>query len=153
MWSKLLILAVAVVLFAYWFRHNCLALLKTKSSRDYARQVAKANHLNFLEIQYRLQSDAEVDHFDSLIAALLSDYRLLSYLLRHTAVFHFGPESVHERMLMLYFRLVQFWYVVTHKLSRRQARRALEEMSQVLSHLANCMGERTALSGSGASRV
>lgn len=153
MLSQWLILAAVVVLLLYWFRHNCLAILRSKFARDYARQVASANRLSFLEIQYRLQADAERDQLDSLSESLLRDYRILTYLLRHTAEFQSGPESLNERMLMLDFRLMQLIYAMTRRLNRRQARRALDEMSQVLNHLANWMGQRTAPTGPSVSRA
>ena len=152
MLSSWLILASGLVLAIYWFRHNCRAILSSRWARDYASQVASANHLSFLEVQYGLEADGEPGRMHSLSQSLLRDYRILSYLLRHTGEAQWGPESFDARMLMLDFRLMQGWYSVTRKISRGQARRALEEMSGVLTHLANCMGQRTILNGSGVSR-
>lgn len=140
-----LILACGIVLLAYWFRHSCHAILRSGCLRDYAHQVARANHLSFLEIQRRLQAPGELEELESLSASLMRDYRLLSYLLRHTAEFQTGPEALNERMLMCYFRLMQLRYLVTRRFNRPQARRALEEMSRVVGHLANCLGQRAAL--------
>ncbi len=153
MLSELLIGLFASVLLVYWFRCNCRSILKAKSGRDYARQVATANRLSFPEIQSILRTGTAPDHFDPLGRLLLRDYRILSYLLRHTAALRFTPDGVNERMLMLDFRLMQIWYTLTRRLRPRQARRALEEMSCVLGGLAHHMGERALTHRSGLSRA
>jgi hypothetical protein len=140
--SSLLIIAFSVVLFLYWFRYTCLLILKTKTSRDYACQVAHANHLNFLEVSSRLQREP-TGQFASLHESLARDYRVLTYLLRHTASFPFKGRSVEQTMLMADFKLMQVYYAITGKFAASQARYALEEMSYILSHFANEMGERT----------
>ncbi len=142
-----------LVLLAYWFRHRCLAILDSRPSRDYAKQAAKANRLKFPEIQNRLQVDTGGDEFNSLRASLVQDYRMLSYLLRHTADFQPGPQNLGEWMLMADFHLMHAWYWLTVRVSHAQAKYALEEMSRIVNHLAHCMGRRTALAGSTVSHI
>jgi hypothetical protein len=142
--SSLLIITFSVVLFLYWFRYTCLLILKTKTSRDYARQVALANHLNFLEVSSGLVTDADAGQLAVIHASLSRDYRVLSYLLEHATSFPFKGRSLEQRMLMIDFKLMQLYYALTRKFASSQARLALEEMSYILSHFANVMGERSA---------
>lgn len=141
--SSLLIITFSVVLFVYWFRYTCLLILKTKTSRDYAHQVALANQLNFLEVSGRLQKDPGADQLATLHASLSRDYRVLTYLLQHAAGFPFKGRSLEQRMLMIDFKLMECHYGLTRKFAASQSRHALEEMSYILSHFANVMGERT----------
>lgn len=142
--SSLLIILFSVVLFLYWFRYTCVLILKTNPSRDYARQVAFANQLNFLEVSGRLQKDPGTDQLATLHASLARDYRVLTYLLRHAAGFPFRGRSLEQRMLMVDFKLMNFLFALTRNFAVSQARRSLEEMSYILNHFANVMGERTA---------
>jgi hypothetical protein len=153
MWAELLVALLALALFAYWFRRNCLAALKSQAIREQARRVAEANHLSFFEVRRRLEVAAEPDGFDSMGRALTQDYRILSFLLRHTGGTVQPRRGLMTRMLMLDFRLMQLWFRLTRRWSRRQARRALEEMSSILGHLADAMGQRPAPVRSGASRA
>jgi len=140
--SSILIIAFSAVLLVYWFRYTCLLILKTRTTRDYASSVVAANDLSFHEIQERLRDG--VAELDPLQKSLERDYRLLSYLLTHTAGFEVGGITVEQRMLLLDFRLMKLWYGLTRRIAVPQARAALEEMSQVLGQLANAMGERAA---------
>ena len=49
-------------------------------------------------------------------------------------------------MLQVDYRMMRAWYRVSRNLSPSVACRALEEMSQVVAHFANSMGERSAAS-------
>jgi len=49
-------------------------------------------------------------------------------------------------MLEIYYRLMCAWYSATNRFSPPTACRALGEMSFVLAHFANAMGERVAAS-------
>jgi len=48
------------------------------------------------------------------------------------------------RMLAMNYRLMDAWYQVSRRFSTEAARRALEDMSLVVAHFANVMGERSA---------
>jgi hypothetical protein len=141
--SSVLIIAFSFVLLVYWFRYTCLLILRTKTTKDYASSVVTANKLQFPHIQDRLR-DAESMPLDPLRKTLERDYRLLTYLMKHTAGFQVGGITVEQRMLLLDFKLMQMWYGATRKFAAPQARAALDEMSNILGHLANAMGERAA---------
>lgn len=141
--SSILIIAFSLVLLVYWFRYTCLLILRTTSSKDYAPEVAAANNLAYIEVQQRLRESAPLD---PLADSLARDYRLLNYLLRHTTGVQVGGFSVEQRMLSIDFKLMRIWYALTRRFAASQARFALREMSEILGHYANAMGERASTS-------
>jgi hypothetical protein len=144
--SILLLITSLLLLLVYWFRSSCLFILNTKRSLQYASHAAKANNLNFLDVQSRLEQEPDLVALDSLHEALSSDYRLLSYLLRHTAGPRSGGLNFQHRLLFADFRAMQIWYFLVRKISAGHARRALEEMTNILQHFAHAIGERAASS-------
>jgi hypothetical protein len=107
--------------------------------------VVTVNQLRFLEVQRRLGEQIANQHLDALEAVLRRDYRVLSYLLRT------GPESqtdgfaLEDRILKIDYALMRVCFAVTQRLGLPQARWALIEMSQIVGHFANSMGERLAV--------
>lgn|SRR5690348_3206052 len=147
------ITAGSAVLFGYWFRYTCLLILSAKTTRDYAGEVAAANHLNFLEVQHQLlahsQSGAPVE-LDRLHAALEHDYTTVKYLLDHMTGETEEESPVEARMLEMNYKLMCLWYRLNRSFSMSASCRALQEMSQVISHFASIMGERAALASAAA---
>jgi hypothetical protein len=143
------IVAGSALLFVYWFRYTCLLILSAKTACDYAGDVAKANQLNFLDVQARLREGSLVD-LDPLHSALERDYDLVTYLLKNAA--HSGEEesSLEAKMLEMYYGLMGAWYRVSRPFSTVAARSALEQMSAVVEHFANVMGERAAFGAAAA---
>ena len=140
--SELLIASLVLVLGAYWFRHNCRAILRTESSRDCARQVASANQLAFADMDDQLGVGLTADQLDNLNQSLLRDYRVITCLLRYTA----PPGHTHDmeqRLLMVDFRLMQWWYTLTRLYLRGPARRSLDERARILIHFANALAQRS----------
>lgn len=130
----------SVLLFGYWFRYTCLLILSAKTTRDYAADIVMANQLAFPGIQAQL-SNAAIADLDGLRASLDRDYAVLTYLLGHTS----NEESALEkRMLDINYRLMGAWYNMSSKFSPTAARKALDEMTMVVAHFANSMGERAA---------
>ena len=127
-----------------WFRYSCGLILSAKPAHDYTPQVAAANELGFLEVQQNLPQANERRVLDMLRKKLERDYHLLSYLLDHSPALHTGSEGFEQRMMMLDFELMKAYYALASLLSRSTARRALQEMTQVLCYFANTMGERGA---------
>ena len=132
------------LLFGYWFRYTCLLILSTKTIRDYAAAVAAANQLSFLEVQQRLGGCATAN-LEQLQAALDRDYKVLVSLLQTAAAVEDDQSSLETRMLKLNYRCMATWSRLSRQFSLRASCRALEEMSQVVAHLANMMGERAAV--------
>jgi hypothetical protein len=131
------------MLFSYWFRYTCLLIVSAKTALDYAGAVAAANQLNFLRVQSRLH-ERNVTDLDPLRQALERDYALLTYLLKNAAHSSSAESPIETRMLELNYRLVSAWYHVSRRFSTEAACRALEDMSMVVAHFANVMGERNA---------
>ncbi len=141
------IVAGSVLLLAYWFRYTCLLFLSAKTARDYAVDVAVANQLGFLDVQVRLRQGSLVE-LDPLHRALERDYSLITFLLKNAAPAS-AESAVEEtltelRMLEMYYRVMGAWYRVSRTFSTEAARHALEQMSVVVEHFANVMGERAA---------
>jgi hypothetical protein len=134
----------SVALFGYWFRYVCLMILNTKTAQDYAGQVATANQLGFLGVRAALQSNAA--DLDRLRDVLDRDYEILSGLLKHAASEQSGLE---KRMLETNYKLMHAWYAACSRFSPAAAARALDEMSQIVAHFANVMGE-SAVAGAAA---
>ena len=142
---SIIIIVISTILFAYWFRYTCVLILRTRNVRNYARQVAEVNHLSFLTAQQQLTAAENREQaFDSLHASLDRDYRVVSYLLRHAGTQ--GGQSIEEHMLQLDYQVMRVCYFIAKPFSPSSARQALLERASIISHLANAMGERVALS-------
>ena len=132
-------MAGSVLLFSYWFRYTCLLILSAKTTQDYAGEVAAANQLSFVRVQTQLQEGGP--ELAALQAALDRDYAVVTYLLKHASPAE-GESSIESRMLEMNYRLMRGWSVLSRRFSTELSRQALQEMSQVVAHFANLMGER-----------
>jgi hypothetical protein len=139
--ATIVITASSVLLFGYWFRYTCLLILSARTTRDYAGGVAAANQLKFPEVQAVLRSKGIAD-LDALKESLDRDYRVVTYLLRHSATPDERESALEKRMLEVNYRLMRTWYRFSRQLSPSAACKALEEMALVVAHFANSMGER-----------
>ena len=141
---SIIIIVLSTALFVYWFRYTCVLILRTRDARDYAQHVAEVNHLTFLTAQQQL-ADAQdkKESFDKLHESLDRDYRVVSYLLRHAGTQ--SGQSIEELMLRLDYQIMRTCYYVSRPFSV-SARRFLVERASIISHLANAMGERVAIS-------
>ena len=140
--ASILIILVSAALLAYWFRYTCVLILRTRTVKDYAAGMATANDLRFQEIQGSLVREASAADLPALQKALEGDYRLLTYLVEHTAGLEVGGLTIEQRMLMLDFMAMRLVCNLCRWVGIDYARGALEEMSCILNHLANAMGER-----------
>jgi len=141
--ATLVITFSSFLLFAYWFRYACRLILTAKPTHDYAGAVATANQLDFPKVKLQLR-DQDAD-LDRLKEALDRDYEVLVYLLRNTANPPIGEAAIEKRMLEIYYQVIRTWYSATNHISPPTASRALGEMSIVVAHFANAMGERAAV--------
>ncbi len=140
--TTVIITVSSVLLFGYWFRYTCLLILSTKTTRDFASDVATANQLGFLEVQSQLRASST--EFDKLRDALDRDYAVLTRLMSQVA--NQEGSGAEQRMLAINYRLMGAWYGVSSRFSTAAARKALDEMSMVVAHFANVMGEQAACS-------
>jgi len=134
----ILITVSSALLFGYWFRYTCLLILSARTTRDYAVDVAQANQLNFLQVQAELRSQPV--ELDRLQASLDRDYAVINGLIQSSS----GEWGMEDRMLQLNYRLMGAWCAVSRRFSAEMARQALDEMSTIIAHFANSIGERAA---------
>jgi len=130
---------VSCLLFGYWFRYTCLLILSTKTVRDYAATVAAVKQLDFPEVQARLRQCSSAN-LDQLHAALDRDYAVVVALLQK-AVRNWEQSSIETRMLQIDYRYLAAWSRLCRRFPLQASCRALEEMSQVVAHFANVMGQ------------
>ncbi|MGA3185899.1 MAG: hypothetical protein ABSF22_02215 [Bryobacteraceae bacterium] len=133
----------SAMLFAYWFRYTCLLILSAKTARDYAADFAYSNNLAFHQVQTQLQQAASPD-LDRLRAALDNDYKVVRNLLKYMPQTGEGQSALETQMLAINYRLMGALYQVSRHVSGSTAARALNEMSMVVAHFANMMGEQAA---------
>ena len=138
--TTVIITASSVLLFGYWFRYTCLLILSAKTARDFADQVAAANQLGFLEVQAQLRAASA--NLDSLRDTLDRDYAVLSSMLKQVKGSSVEESSLETTMLSVNYRVMRAWYRVSGVFSPAAARKALEEMSMVIAHFANTMGQQ-----------
>jgi hypothetical protein len=143
MLPELLIGLFVLLLSAYWFRYNCQAILKTRTSRERACQVAAANELKFVEAAETLDRDVAGEQLQTLHRCLQRDYIVLTSLLRYSSTLPTPGFTVDERLLMADFRLLEAWYEIVHRFAARRARRTLRERARILVHFANRMADRS----------
>ncbi|MEI9812283.1 MAG: hypothetical protein WDO18_06260 [Acidobacteriota bacterium] len=115
----ILIIVGSMLLFGYWFRYTCLLILSAKTTRDYAGEVAVANHLSFLEVQALLRDSGPVE-LDRLHASLDRDYQLVTSLIENAT----GTEDfrVEDRMLQMNYKFARFLFKTAGKFSPDVAR-------------------------------
>jgi hypothetical protein len=143
--ATVVITASSGLLFAYWFRYTCLLILSAKTARDYTSEVAQSNRLLFPEVQAQLEQGASPD-FDRLRSALDRDYQIIRDMMKGMPAWGEGQSALETQMLAINYRLMGAWYQATRHVSGSTAARALSEMSMVVAHFANLMGEQAAVS-------
>ena len=134
----LVITVSSVLMLGYWFRYSCLLILSAETTRDYAADVAAANQLSFLQVQTDLrESSADLSR---LQASLDRDLAVVTSLIQGAS----GPWGMEDRMLQLNYRVMSTWCSFSQRFSPEAGRRALDEMSMIVSHFANSLGEQAA---------
>ena len=144
--STILIISISGALLVYWFRYACLLILSAKTTTDYAAGIAMANELDCLEVSHRLRANQPIANLDELSQRLHRDYQVVTYLLANAARFDETGVSgtsvgMENSMLRMNYKLVRMAYKVMAPFAPRQARRAVDEMAQIVCHFANVMGE------------
>jgi hypothetical protein len=132
----------SILLFCYWFRYTCQLILSAATSQDYATSFAHAHQLCFQEAQLLL-SHGTLD-LDGLKEMLDRDYAALAQLMNQAENV---PAGIERHMLAIHYRIAAIWYRASGGVSVSAARKALEEMSHVVAHFANSMGECAAAAG------
>ena len=134
----LVITVSSVLMLGYWFRYSCLLILSAETTRDYAADVAAANQLSFLQVQTDLRESST--DLSRLQASLDRDLAVVTSLIQGAS----GPWGMEDRMLQLNYRVMGTWCSFSRRFSPEAGRRALDEMSMIVSHFANSLGEQAA---------
>ncbi|HEY4360724.1 MAG TPA: hypothetical protein VGN17_07130 [Bryobacteraceae bacterium] len=138
MMEKLLTGAITVssiLLFCYWFRYTCQLILSAATSRDYATSIAQSYRLGFLEAKERLLQGAP--EWDGVKQMLDRDYAVLMRLMEDAG-------GVERRMLAVHYSVAGACFKACRTVSPAAARKALDEMTQVVAYFANSFGEAAA---------
>lgn len=135
----LVITVSSVLMLGYWFRYSCLLILSAETTRDYAADIATANQLSFLQVQTELRNQQSTD-LNRLQASLDRDLAVVTYLIQNAS--GQGEWGMEARMLKLNYSLMSTWCSVSQRFSPEAGRRALDEMSMIVSHFANALGEQ-----------
>jgi hypothetical protein len=139
MLASILIIAFSLVLLVYWFRYSCILLLRNQSELATSSAAAADNRFHIVEVKERLLTEPQLD---PLHAFLQRDFQVLTYLLEHAAGLELS--SVEDRLLVIDYKVMRWWYQLTRIAAPVQARQALAEMALVLGILAGKIGERAA---------
>lgn len=142
MLASVLIIAISALLLIYWFRYTCLLLLRARAEQTEALAPISDVRLGMAGIREKLKGEVGLDALETL---LNRDYRVLTYLLEHAA--GHGLNSIEDRMLVLDFRIMRWWFRLTRVAAPRQALDALSEMSMVLNVLIGKLGPQAKLQG------
>ncbi|MDX2267435.1 MAG: hypothetical protein NW208_04970 [Bryobacter sp.] len=139
---SLILAAISVVLFAYWFRYSCILILRTRTAEDYALDVCRANGMTFAQIRIAIDSQGSMD-LDKAYTSLTQDFALVSQLLEQKASEETGFE---HKLLGANFQVTKLWFQVSRMVGLGTARTALTEMADTVAYFANSFGEASATS-------
>ena len=131
----------SIVLLGYWFRYTSLLILSTKTCQDFSYDIAHTHELQFHEARAALASTS-ADRFAVLLSGLDHDYRLVSALLRNVECGE-SRACLEDVILRIDFVGLKVAYRLSLPFSENVARLALTEMSDVVAHFANSVGERS----------
>jgi len=134
---SIFIILASAVMFLYWFRYTCLLLIE-KGNADYALKVASTIQLSFPLVKATVQAHSHTASLDHLHRSLDNDYQLLMDVLGQAAG---SSESIERRILAIDYKVMETWYKLTRTKNLGQAKRALSEMSSILSYFAAEIGE------------
>ncbi|MFY9727517.1 MAG: hypothetical protein WB579_22505 [Bryobacteraceae bacterium] len=139
MLASLIIIAISFALVLYWFRYSCILMLRN-SGLEADTAVSVDSQFSCRQVRELLRSGAQLERLEQ---ALERDYRLVTYLIEHAV--GLDLNSLEDRLLVLDYRVMQWWYRVTRRVSPDRARGALAEMADVLGVLAVRLDKRAGL--------
>jgi hypothetical protein len=140
MLASILIIGFSLALLAYWFRYSCILLLRNQEEQAETSHAIVDSRFRVCEVQQRLQT---AEPLDPLHASLQRDYQVLTYLLEHAAGLEL--EAFEDRLLVIDYKVMQWWYRLTKTAAPDQAREALKEMAVVLGILVSKIDQRAGL--------
>ena len=135
MLASALIIGLSLILLIYWFRYSCILMLRN-SSED-VRSAVMDSQFTCRQVKELLRGAAQLDPLER---ALERDYRLATYLIEHAA--GMDLNSVEDRLLVLDYRVMQWYFRLTKSAAPERARQALVEMADVVGVLAGRLDQR-----------
>ena len=133
--ASIIIAVFSFALLLYWFRYSCILMLRNSSLET--NTAAVDSQFSCRQVKELLRGDAQLD---GLERALERDYRLATYLIEHAA--GLDLNSIEDRLLVLDYRVMQWYFRITRGAAPARARRALAEMADVVGVLAGRLDER-----------
>jgi len=131
--ASILIIGFSVLLLVNWFRYSCILLLRNSATES----PVIDQRFGFAQVREQLQPGANLDLLHQMLGR---DYRLLTYLLEHAAGLNL--DSLEDRLLVVDYKVMQWYYRLTRTAAPEQARRALAEMATVVGVLVQHMSEQ-----------
>ena len=135
--ASILIIVFSIIMFVYWFRYSCLLLLRDAAGQAELSAV-QDDRFSVSDVMARLKTEQELD---PLQRSLDRDYHVLKYLIEHAADLEL--VSIENRLLILDYKLMHFWFNLTRTLAPVQSRKALTEMASVLVVLVRKMSQQS----------
>jgi hypothetical protein len=135
MLPSILIIGISLALLVYWFRYSCLLLLRARAEMLASTASHPDPRFGFAAVYEPLREESGLD---ALEVSLNRDYRVLIYLLDHAA--GHSLNTIEDRMLVLDYRIMRWWFRLTRVAAPGQARHALSEMAMVLRVLVDKLG-------------
>jgi hypothetical protein len=136
--ASVLIILFSFALLVYWFRYSCMLLVRNQAE-EVSPAVSRDDRFHVGEVQAKLLTGAPLD---PLHESLRRDYEVIKYLLEHAAGLEL--KSLEDRILLLDYELMQWWYRFTRIAAPEQARQALKEMASITGIMVAKIGHRAA---------
>ena len=136
--AGILIIAICLVLFVYWFRYSCLLLLRTTEGAGAVNALDQRFHVS--SVVERLKTDVELDPLER---ELERDFSILSYLIEHTA--DLEVASIESKLLIFDYKLMRAWSHLTRTMAPEQSRKAMSEMASILGVLVRKMSVQSGI--------
>jgi hypothetical protein len=133
--SGVFIIAISVVMLAYWLRYTCVLLLRGAQERSTMLTNAD-DRFSAASVLERLKTEGDLAPLER---ALERDYRVVTYFIEHATDLELA--SIENKLLVFDYRLMRLWSRLTRTLAPQQSRRALSEMASVLRVLVGQMGD------------
>jgi hypothetical protein len=115
-------------------------LLRNHAEQTGAAPATANDRFSFPQVQMMLETEPELG---SLHGLLNQDFRVLTYLRQHAASLESG--AFEDRLLILDYRIMQWYFRLMNVALPSQARTALAEMATVVGVLADRMSPQAEL--------
>jgi hypothetical protein len=137
--TSVFIIAISLILFAYWLRYSCVLLLRSAQERSQANGPDDQQAGN-AAVLLRIRTENDLTPLEQ---ALERDYKVVTYIIEHATDLELA--SIENKLLILDYKLMRTWSRLTRTVAPQQSRKALAEMAAVLHVLVGQMGDQNNL--------